>query len=470
MNAVVSPATTDPAAWADLAAAAVAVLRGNDAGEVTLPSPAQYPHQWSWDAAFIAIGLARFDPARARRELLSLFAGQWSDGRLPHIVYHPGTDPDSYFPGPGFWRGGKHPTAPRGAVTSGIVQPPVHARAVLAVWAADPGDAGRDFLRLTYPVLRAWHGYLLDRRNVGGRGAVAIVHPWESGLDNSPLWDGPLAAARVREGFRPGAFLRRDTVHVEASHRPDDEDYAAYVALAEAYRDSGYDDGALIRLPFVVEDPLFNYLLLDAELALAEIAEAADAADAAEAARAHRDQARRLHGALLDALWDRETGRVGARDVRTGIVHTTPTVAGLTPLFDPWLPADLREATVAMATGPSFAGGVRYPLPSTGVYDPAFDCRRYWRGPTWINTNWLVWCAARRSGLTGLAAQIRDSSLALVKDHSFREYYDPQTGRGLGAERFSWSAALTLDMLADVRADVAADPSACAAKRAPCAT
>jgi len=40
----------------------------------------------------------------------------------------------------------------------------------------------------------------------------------------------------------------------------------------------------------------------------------------------------------------------------------------------------------------------------------------------WINVNWLL--------IRGL-----------------REYYNPYSGEGLGGERFSWSAALVIDLL-----------------------
>ena len=83
--------------------AAVAVLRANDLGGRTRPAPRLYPHQWSWDSALIAIGLAYVDPGRALRELETLFAARWADGRVPHIVYNPAAPPDTYFPDAGRW-------------------------------------------------------------------------------------------------------------------------------------------------------------------------------------------------------------------------------------------------------------------------------------------------------------------------------------------------------------------------------
>jgi hypothetical protein len=38
--------------------------------------------------------------------------------------------------------------------------------------------------------------------------------------------------------------------------------------------------------------------------------------------------------------------------------------------------------------------------------------------------------------------------LNAVRQEGFREYFDPGTGAGRGVADFSWSAALTLDLLA----------------------
>ena len=86
---------------AELWNSAARVLDTNWAGDHMVPSRRLYPHQWSWDAAFIAIGLAYVNPSRAWRDLRSLFEAQWPDGRVPHIVFDPATAEDDYFPGPG---------------------------------------------------------------------------------------------------------------------------------------------------------------------------------------------------------------------------------------------------------------------------------------------------------------------------------------------------------------------------------
>ena len=105
--------------------AAIATLAGNWTGTSTLPSRAQYPHQWSWDSAFIAIGLAEFDPDRARRELVSLFgaSGSPAGSRTSSTTDVAAGD---YSPAPAFWA---TPRAGRPAVPDVGDRPAAGARA-----------------------------------------------------------------------------------------------------------------------------------------------------------------------------------------------------------------------------------------------------------------------------------------------------------------------------------------------------
>ena len=77
------------------------VLRANDRGAFTVASPTLYPHMWSWDAGFVALGIATVSVPRALNELRSLLSGQWATGMIPHILFH---EPSDYFPGPERWR------------------------------------------------------------------------------------------------------------------------------------------------------------------------------------------------------------------------------------------------------------------------------------------------------------------------------------------------------------------------------
>ena len=120
---------------------ATAVLRGNDQDRWTKAAPRLYPHQWSWDSAFIAIGWAHVDLRRALTELEELFAAQWATGMVPHIVFRAGPE-QPYFPGPEWWDTAVSPgQAAPPLQTTGICQPPVHALALQRIWQLTPHAA-----------------------------------------------------------------------------------------------------------------------------------------------------------------------------------------------------------------------------------------------------------------------------------------------------------------------------------------
>ncbi|MFG1952034.1 trehalase family glycosidase [Micromonospora sp. NPDC048830] len=430
------PARAPAADHHDLDRAARRVLVTNWRLGATVPARHLYPHQWSWDSAFIAIGLRHLSSVRAQRELESLFGAQWRDGRVPHIVFDPQVPVDAYFPGPAFWRSGAAPGAPA-VPTSGIVQPPAHALAAWATYRADPAVAhARGFLPRLYPRLARWHRYLLDRRDLGGAGLASIVHPWESGMDNSPAWDSPLS--RITP-VPPDSFTRRDLAHAAAAERPTDLDYGRYLRLAADYRDAGYADSPDVHA-FAIEDPLYNALLIAGEHALADIA-AAIGRDPAP----HRATADRLTAALMSRLYDPAAGMFFPRDVHTGRLVRSWTIAGLMPMVVPGLP--VARELVATALGGRFRLREACPLPSYDLAAPDHQAGRYWRGPGWVNTSWLFWHGLRLHGETALADDLRDRLLRRVREAGFREYFDPLTGAGHGTDGFSWTAALALDLI-----------------------
>ncbi|GHC41826.1 MGH1-like glycoside hydrolase domain-containing protein [Streptomyces flavofungini] len=447
---------------ASLRERAARVLGANWTGTATVPSRALYPHQWSWDSAFIAIGLRHLSPLRAQLELETLLAAQWADGRVPHIVFNPAVPLDAYFPSPDFWRSttaGRAAGAPQAVQTSGIVQPPVHALAAWLVHLADPGlSRARSFLPRLHPRLAAWHRYLLHHRDLGGAGLAAVVHPWEQGMDNSPCWDGPLS--RVPPA-RPRSYRRADLDHGSPQDRPTDLDYGRYVRLAAEYRDGGYGAGARLGagsgdFGFAVEDPAFNALLIASEHALARIT-----GELGVPATARHDRAERLTRVLVERLWDAADGIFRCRDLLGGDARAGGElvgergVTGLIPLVVPGLPQGVVAELVATARGPHFELGGRARLvPSHDLLSPAFDPRRYWRGPAWFNTNWLLARGLRLHGAREHADALRAALLDTAVASDFAEYVDPYTGEGCGARGFSWTAALALDLSVDTALDL----------------
>ncbi|HEY8446990.1 MAG TPA: hypothetical protein VIL01_07755 [Thermomicrobiales bacterium] len=437
-----------------MAEAASNVLRRNDLGGWTKAAPSLYPHQWSWDSAFIAIGLAHLDTRRAAQELRSLFAAQWSTGMVPQIVYNPDAPPGSYFPDAERWDCRRlSAAAPAGRDTSGIIQPPVHA---LAAWrirevAERKGERDRAeadlFLKEIYPKLFAWHRYLATARDPERSGLLTIVHPWESGTDNSPRWDRALAAVEV--GDLP-PYTRSDLQHVtDPSQRPTTAEYDRYLWLVELLRRERYDDTAVYAShPFLVKDVLMSGIFVAANEALLKIA---DVVGVPEEDRieitAWKDRGQR---GIAEA-WDVRLGLCLDYDLRQDAPIPVRTIAGFAPFVAGNLTPDRQAAVLATFESPAFAGHprLRWPLPpSTSPEDPGFRPRSYWRGPTWPFLNWLFWWALLRAGEKERAARLRAASLDQIATVGFAEYVEPFTGEPLGSLDQSWTAAVTLDWLA----------------------
>jgi hypothetical protein len=300
---------------------------------------------------------------------------------------------------------------------------------------------------------------LLHRRDLGGGGLASVVHPWEQGMDNSPCWDAPLSRITPAPAR---SFRRADLDHGAPEDRPTDLDYGRYMRLATDYRDQGYadgpDKGVARRAPveggggrgageFAVEDPAFNALLIASEHALARIAVELGATGTARHARAER-----LTTALVDRLWDPAEGMFFCRDVygsgESGALIPERSVSGLIPLLLPTLSRETATALVRTARGPHFGlGGPARLVPSYDLTGEAFDPHRYWRGPAWFNTNWLLERGLRLHGEHARADALRATLLDTAGASEFAEYVDPYTGEACGATGFSWTAALTLDLL-----------------------
>jgi mannosylglycerate hydrolase len=440
-DGVLDERTAEAADDAELTSAAKAVLEANWLGHATSPSRRLYPHQWSWDAACIAIGYASWNQERAETELRSLFAGQWRDGLLPHIVF---TDGARYFPGPEFWQTERSPDAPEQPRTSGIVQPPIHASAALHVYrlASDRARAAV-FLEELLPKLAAWHEYLYRERASGDGGLVEIWHPWESGMDNSPLWDRALECMTFDAEQLP-AYERVDVELAQAAERPSDGEYDRYVYIVSVLRDLAYDSSRIRHaVPFAIQPVLFNSLLVQSNRDLAEIARIVGADPAPFESWAESTTA-----ALEETLWDEEHAVYVDYDVKAGARVGARTAAGLAPLYA-GVPTRARAERMVevLADSRVAIGEVGWAVTSLAPGDPGFQAERYWRGPVWPILNWVLQRGLERYGYPTLAADVRRAIIELARRAGFYEHYNPETARGQGGEQFAWTAALVLDLL-----------------------
>ncbi len=380
-----SPETLPGASADQLRATARRILEhawreGTDGSGFCVPHPTTYPWQWLWDSCFHAVVWCHLGDDRAVRELASALRAQDRDGFVPHLRYGEGANPHA-----AFW--GR-------AATSSITQPPMygHAVAVLA-------RAGLDVPDELVERARAGLWFLLEARHRSPGGLVELCHPWESGCDDSPRWDGVLTGRWTPEAW----FAAKGDLLASIERSP---------------------SGAPIANPlFAVGSASFSALIAWNARELAAVT-----GDGALRGRADE------LGAALDARWDPELATWVDDGMTSSGSGRVRTLDALLPL----LVAPRAEAFEQLLDPRSFAA----PCGPRGVHvaEPTYEPTRYWRGPAWPQLTYLLWLAAASGREPRLCAGLVRSMVAGASRSGFAEYWEPETGAPLGAVPQSWTA------------------------------
>jgi glycogen debranching enzyme len=421
------------------------ILDNNWRDGYTIPSARLYPFQWNWDSGFIALGLSYYAPERAMEEIRSMFNGQWKNGMLPHIVFH--KQNDNYFPGPDIWALHKTKNGPLDFPTSGITQPPVFGFILEMMHEHMSNHEGwLNFLEEIYPKVYASHKYLYDYRDPLNEGLVYIQHNWESGTDNSPIWDEIFENMDVSNA-RDVSHLRKDNKNVDASERPTNEHYKRYINLIDIFVECNYDDNQIFnKSPFIVQDVLFNSMLVKSNSSLIKIGKLLNK-DVSEIAAWNEKSIRSIN----EKFWDEKTGFYYAFDLKSNKRIPIKVSSGFMPLFAEACTTNQASLLVNHLSQSFQKNKDWYACASCAFDEPAFNPVKYWRGPVWINVNWMLYHGLQKYGYQQEGNLVKEDSLALIENFGSYEYFDPRPEtefdqkRGIGADLFSWSAALYLD-------------------------
>jgi hypothetical protein len=431
----------------DFLSQAKAVLEMNDRGNYTQPAHGLYPHQWLWDSCFIAIGLRHLDVERAKQELMSLVRGQWHNGMLPNITFR---DDPQYRTDRNIWRSWLNPSAPDGVSTTGITQPPVLAEAVVQVGKGMTWPERRLWYKSIYPALLAYHQWLYAERDPHNEGLVIQIHPWETGLDNTPPWMAEMHEhllplwIRFIEKSRLDHVInlfRRDTRSVPIDQRFSTIEVLALFDMQRRLRRKAYNINKILDHNLLsIEDLAFNSMFVRANSHLRDIAKAIreELPDGLEGRMEKTEKA-------LEELWDPYSSQYYSRDFVTHRLLKVPTIAGLLPLYAGTVSPERARQLVSLIENEHIFGPA-YPVPSVPVNSFWFQPKLYWQGPTWVNINWLIIDGLKRYGFKEHAAALRESTLEMIQKSGCYEYFDPLTGEGAGAADFSWTAALAIDL------------------------
>lgn len=352
----------------------------------TCPSPGHYPWQWYWDSCFTAVAWRHFDPERSRRELGSLLRAQREDGFIGHTIFW-----DKPLRGP---RRFTYNVTAKGAPMTSSIQPPALAWA----WRIAVGNPAEE------AAIGRHHDWLEANRDLDGDGLLWIVQPDESGLDASPQFD-PIW--RLQAHSMPG-----------------------YLALVHRNRRLGYD----LRRIAAAGGPVCCEVLTNVIYSLSRSALGRKS----------------LTAAIVERCYDEPSGLFWPAARPRPRRRMPLTWSALAPLALPDLPEAIGRRLVEEHLLDRSQFWLPVPPPSVAAGDPKFSrsdlllpgIRRYWRGPTWINSAWLVWLGLIRLGYAEDAGALARSLGETVRGQGLREYYDPYSGRGMGAADFAWSALI----------------------------
>ena len=377
---------------------------------------------------------------RALHEMHSIFGCQWANGMLPQIRFVPGLRGQSdhgYRPNADDWGVTPGISGPTRLRTSGITQPPIVGLCVrdifLKLTKAERNAYLPDFLAFSQGV-RRFHAWLLSERDPWGEGLALCLHPWETGTDNSPAFDPLMRSTHYyaeASDLPIHLFDRADTTHVPGEQRPTDRDYFAYFALLALFKKLDYRQRDIIDAsPFLLQDVLFNSLLAASLLAQAALQEAmadllpgdnrapADRGELLAGAEEAREQYEHVSSAIRRKLWHDADGFFFSFDSREGRPLQTPTISGFSPLLSS-IASDTQAARLVERLTDPARFWTPVPLPSTSADSPSFDPVRYWSGPSWPVTNWLVIRGLHEHDShqsRELAETLRRSTLAMIEE------------------------------------------------------
>lgn len=421
------------------------ILETNWRGSFTIPTSKLYPFQWNWDSGFVCLGHQHYQVERAIQEMNALFSGQWENGLLPHIIFHSEKE-KTYFPNFDFWESGVNPGAPNAPKSSGITQPAVHGFILEQLLQNNPNHQEvKDFALQIFPKIVHYHRFLYQYRDPNQEGLMFIFHPWESGRDNSPLWDESLDRIHIQPGELPH-YERRDTKLADASERPTNAQYDRYVYLLLLGKKYQYDGPEIAaESPFLIQDDMMNAILIKSNQGLINVGKQLGL-DTGELEEWQQQSLK----SFREKFWNEEIGLFTSYDLRAEKQIVEKEIGGLVPLF-----ADIPDQDQAKRLH-SYLESLRqrnlYLIPSFDVDSPRFDSKRYWRGPIWPHMNWMIYHGLKGYGYDEMATQVKHDTLEIVDKFGFFEYFEPQKSiaksltHGYGGDQFSWTSSTIMDL------------------------
>jgi len=333
-------------------------------------------------------------------------------------------------------------------------------------WSADAiTPSKRHYFRGVWLWDAAFHAVALAQ---GGKPAVALGRKQIDLFINQPEPDGHMSrelwVADANPGTQPPGLMTWASLLVTAKMKEQleeeetlpnyfDSDYPVFKANHEWFysqldsdgdglcewegTDSGWDTSPRWDFGPVEALDLACWLYLDATLLASMAMKLAKVGEA----NAWTEEAELLGETIRTKFWDQTAGFFFDLAIENNQYVPVRTPATFLPLFVGAATQEQAETVAAHLSDPNtFA--TPYLLPSVAATDTTYKSSNYWRGPVWIVLNAFTIWGLDRYGLTAEAKALRKQTLSLIEgEETTYEYYDSQTGEGLGAPDFMWTAA-----------------------------
>ncbi len=375
-------------------------------------------HQWFWDSCFHAIVMTEFKVELAIKEIDTLLSCQTEDGFIPHIIFWKWRLLDIFE----YLKAWKKEIHPKHKFFTAEIQPPVIGITLRRMYEKTKST---DLLRKYLPRVQKYFDYLRAARDRDNNYLISIITPMESGMDMAPQYDLPFGNGDNNPAVTKGKIS----------------------SMLSEYKKVKWDLEKIYNLNiFNFEDVAVNAIYCLSLENLVYLWDLIDKGKSREVEKVYE----RTKNRIIEKLWDEQDNIFYGLYHKENKIFKTKikTVSSLFPLcLD--LPSKYVDNLVEHIVDEK-EFWLPYPIPSVARIEKSFgpftDTRYIWRGTTWINTNWFIAKGLLRHGKKEVYERLKATTVELVQNHGFCEYYDPFTGDpGQAMRNFGWST-LAIDL------------------------
>ena len=248
-----------------------------------------------------------------------------------------------------------------------------------------------------------------------------------------------------------GNYYDRLTKYIDKwfSYDSDKNGLPVWNSADAAGTDNQWSRGGALNAFEIEGVDLASYLIRELR-AMAVIATALGNKADAVAFSKHGDEVAKL---MNDVLWDEKEGMYFDRNEKTGKRVYVKSATNFMVLFAGAATPERARRTIKEHLLNADEFWLAYPVASYAKTEPDYyqgshkECN--WRGPTWAPTNYMIFQGLQDYGYHTEARELarRLFTMAVVKNPVLREYYNAESGDGLGQTHFWGFTALYYGML-----------------------